>query len=103
MSDQQEKFESWCIVEVMGHGRYAGMVTEQQLGGGSFIRVDVPAVGDRPAFTKLLGHSSIFAITPCTEQTAHQAAKSFAVRPFAMFEAPMIGYRPPDDVYDEDF
>lgn len=55
----EAKFESWAIVEVMGHSRYAGFVHEQSIGGASFVRVDVPAVEGRPEFTKLLGQSSI--------------------------------------------
>jgi len=88
--DSEGKFNEWCIVEVMGHNRYAGRVTEQQIGGASFIRVDVPEIEGRPAFTKLLSPGSIFAITPCVEQTARVAAQGFRVRPFAMFELPML-------------
>jgi len=64
-------FECWAIVEVMGHRQFAGFVSEQAIGGSSFVRVDVPAVdadGEQlPAFTKLLGAGSIYAISPCTE------------------------------------
>jgi hypothetical protein len=34
----------WAIVELFGHQRIAGVITEQQLGGASFVRVDVPEV-----------------------------------------------------------
>lgn len=49
--------------------------------GHGFIRVDVPETtgpyGDqRPAFSKVLGPSSIYAITPCTEEVARAAAAS---------------------------
>ena len=87
---EDPKFESWCIVEVMGHHRFSGMVTEQQIGGASFIRVDVPKIEGRPGFTKLLAPSAIFASTPCTELTAREAAKHFHSRPFQMFELPML-------------
>lgn len=82
------KFEGWCVVEVMGHNRYAGYVTEQAIGGASFIRVDVPAVDGVPAFTKLLGGGSIFAITPCTEEIARQAAGRFGSRPLSILALP---------------
>ena len=78
---EQQKFESWAIVEVMGHKRLAGFVSEQAVGGASFIRVDVPECDGVGAFTQLLGASSIYAITPCTEEVAKRACASFRARP----------------------
>jgi hypothetical protein len=66
--DQATKFDEWAIVEVMGRQTFAGRVTEQIFGGTSFVRVDVPAVNGTPAFTKLIGAGSIYAITPTTEE-----------------------------------
>lgn len=82
----QGDFKSWAIVEVMGHSKYAGLVTDTTVAGAGMIRVDVPQSGDRPAFTKLLAPGSLFGITPCTEETARRAADSFRALPFAFFE-----------------
>lgn len=91
--DEEPAFREWAVVEVMGHQRFAGLVTEQTIGGASFIRVDVPAIGeDQPAFTKILGASSIFAITPCDEASARAIAESFRSRPVSQFILPA-----PDD------
>lgn len=94
MTDECARFEQWAIVEVMGHRRFAGFVTEAAIGGASFVRVDVPDVdcgGEMlPAFTKLLGAGSIYAISPCTEETARAFAASFAQRSFATYEAPRL-------------
>jgi hypothetical protein len=92
--DKDKPFESWAIVEVMGHKRLAGFVSEQAVGGASFIRVDVPeaevpSLYGRDAgtpeklagFTQLLGAASIYAITPCTEEVAKRAVASFRARP----------------------
>lgn len=76
MSDHPEKFEQHCIVEVMGHRRFAGLVTEQVIGGASFVRVDVPAVDGRAAFCKLIGAGSIYMITPVSEEVAQAAANA---------------------------
>ena len=83
MPQEPEKFNAWAICEVMGHQVYAGRVSEQTIAGAAFIRVDTPAIGDLPAFTKLLGAGSIFAITPCDEEVAMRAAASFQNRPFS--------------------
>lgn len=100
------KFEHWAIVEVMGHSRYAGFVTEQAIGGSSFTRVDVPEVEGFPAFTKLFGQGSIFCITPVGEQEARNAAANFRSRPVDVYyvqpraEPAAIGV---DDDEDDDY
>lgn len=88
MSETPEKFETWGLVEVMGHQRYAGLITEQTVGGAAFVRVDVPAFEDRPAFTKLLGSGSIFAITPTTEQVARGIAQRLQNPPIHVWDIP---------------
>ena len=100
----EKSFESWAIVEVMGHKRMAGFVSEQTVAGTAFVRVDVPeffGTGDRgeagqhyPAFTKLLGPSSIYAITPCTEETARAFATKLQERAFTKYEAPRLAALP---------
>lgn len=100
---EQKSFETWAIVEVMGRRQFAGFVTEQQIGGVSFIRVDVPEVpagrmngtygvskDTLPAFTKLLGAASIYAISPCTEETAKAFASRDQQRSFSNYEAPRL-------------
>lgn len=87
--EQAEKFDTWGIVEVMGHKRFAGRITEQQLAGAALVRVDVPAVstsngGEYNAFTKLIGVGSIYCITPTTEELAVKAARALAHEGAAM-------------------
>lgn len=101
MTGEAKTFESWAIVEVMGHRQFAGFVSEQAIGGASFVRVDVPAVdidGEQlPAFTKLLGAGSIYAISPCTEETARAFAAKSRQRSFSVYEAPRLA-APVEDI-----
>lgn len=87
-----EKFEQWCILEIMGHQRYAGLVTEQAIGGASFVRIDIPQVcvdgKTLPAFTKCFGAGSIYCITPVTEEIAHALAKSLRKEPMTVYDLP---------------
>jgi hypothetical protein len=97
---EPETFDCWAVVEVMGHQRYAGHVTEQAVGGCAFVRVDVPAVGDRLAFTKLLGQASIFAITPCSEEVARAAAADCYGKPIEIYSPTIsrqLGFEGNDD------
>ncbi|HEY0169427.1 MAG TPA: hypothetical protein VGB98_00120 [Pyrinomonadaceae bacterium] len=42
MDDTKKTFDCWCVLELFGHVRLAGHVTEASIGGCSFLRVDVP-------------------------------------------------------------
>lgn len=70
-----------CIVELFGHNQIAGRVSEQSVGGASFVRVDVPEVDGIAGFTKLYGASAIYAITPTDEATMIKAVKAFRTVP----------------------
>lgn len=101
--DEKKSFEQWAIVEVMGHARYAGLVTEQAIGGASFVRVDVPEVDDLPKFTKLFGSPAIFSITPVTREVAIEAVKRFAARPITVagFSQQRLDYYEPEDEFED--
>lgn len=112
---KQSQFDSWAIVEIMGHQRYAGYVTTQAFGGAVLFRVDVPelaadpertlptggwvdgnwkpagtvvAVDAVPGFTKLIGAGSIYAITPCTQEAAIAACQKMIDRPLRLVSVP---------------
>ena len=74
--DENTKFDCWAVVELFGHQRIAGRVTEQVIAGQGFIRVDVPAIGNIVAFTRLFGPGAIYSIIPTTEEMvlAHVSA-----------------------------
>lgn len=95
MTATVEKFEERAVVEIMGHKRFAGKVTEQAVGGASFVRIDVPEIslptGDvLPAFTKLFGAASIYCISPCTEETARLFSASIRAEGFSRYEVPKL-------------
>ncbi len=39
----EQTFEGWCILELMGHRKLAGLVAQQEIAGAAFLRIDVPA------------------------------------------------------------
>lgn len=84
-----ETFEEWALLELFGHQRLAGRVTEKQLGGASFVRVDVPQDDGKKGdwkLTKLYNPSAIYSITPVTEATARMVAKSIAAEPITRWD-----------------
>lgn len=100
----ETKLEQWAIVEIFGHQRIAGRVTEQTIGGCAFVRVDVPACDEIPghsaaqAFTKLYGQGAIYAITFVDEAAARMTARQLRIQPIdtwqlrqALQDLPTIG------------
>jgi hypothetical protein len=89
--EHRQEFDSWALVELMGHQRIAGRVTEAEIGGCKFIRVDVPAATfenvETQALTKYLGPSSVYAITPVTEETARALARQIEAAPLSIWDA----------------
>ena len=80
--------QMWAIVELMGHQRMAGEITEVTIAGHGFIRIDVPATSKAPAFTRMVSPSSIYAINPTTQDLARRAAEAFQPRPVQEWELP---------------
>ena len=39
-----DKIEMWGIIDLFGHQKVAGYISEAQIGGCAFVRVDVPEV-----------------------------------------------------------
>jgi hypothetical protein len=79
MPEQSPALDTWAVVEVMGHKKFSGRVSEHTMGSMALIRVDVPATdqaGGRvtPEYSKLIGPGSIYCITPCTEEIARAVA-----------------------------
>ena len=78
---EQEKFESWCLVEIMGHLKVAGKATTMNFGSTVMLKVDIPETKSQPEFSRMFGMSSIFSITPCDEKTARIHAESYRTSP----------------------
>jgi hypothetical protein len=86
--NQQQNLKSGPVLELFGHQRLAGMVTEAQLGGASFVRVDVPEDGKKKGWklTKMYNPSAIYSITPVTEETARLVARSVSGEPVTRWD-----------------
>jgi hypothetical protein len=83
---EKEQLKTWAIVEVMGHVEYAGYVTAESVAGAAMLRIDVPEVKERAAFTKYLATGALYGITPCTEETARARAAVIRAVPFQTYD-----------------
>jgi hypothetical protein len=88
MSDEN-KFDLWAVVELFGHQRIAGRVTEQVIAGQGFIRVDVPATGDQIGFTRMFGPGAIYSIIPTMQEIVTAFVRENIGAPIALY-TPML-------------
>lgn len=82
---ESQKFDLWCVVELMGHQQIAGKCTEQSIAGVNMLRVDVPETDKQPAFTKFYGGTAIYAINPVDEDTAIAKIGSLNISPIQVW------------------
>jgi hypothetical protein len=74
---EPEQLKSWALVELFGHQRIVGYLSQQTFGTGVMFRVDVPDLLKdgkkvRDGFTRYFGLPAIYSITPCTETMVRQ-------------------------------
>lgn len=78
-------FDTYALVELFGHQKIAGRVTEQVIAGQGFVRVDVPETSRAGSFTRLFGPGAIYSITPISEELVKQAAERIYVEPVTVY------------------
>ncbi len=79
------KFEDWAILELMGHRRLAGYVTEQEIAGASFLRLDVHTA-DSIVATQFYSPASVYCLTPTTEDIARALGERSQPQPVQRYE-----------------
>lgn len=106
MTTQPPAFLTYAIVELFGHSRIAGRVTEQVIAGQGFVRVDVPILPEdkyhqaQDGFSRLYGPGAIYSITPVSREIAIAAAQSMHVEPVNVY---LTLPRPSEDDIESDW
>lgn len=90
MDTEKTAFKEWCLVELFGHQKIVGQVSEATLAGGAFLRVDVPAFNKSPAFTRYYGPGAIYSINPVSEEVARGLMDRYRNEPVSRFELPQL-------------
>ena len=91
-------FAEWVILELLGHRRLAGYLTEQQIAGTLFLRLEIPGAGGQPDITQLYSPGSVYAITPTTDDIARRVASRSWPAPVQRWELPPAPGERPEDV-----
>lgn len=76
----------WAVVELMGHVRLAGRLTETEKFGAKMGRLDIPQ-GDG-FVTQLFGGNSVYRITIVTEEVARHVCKQISPAPISPWDFP---------------
>ena len=81
MTQTKEPFEMWALVELMGHQRVVGKITEQSIAGAAMLRVDIPGEDGHPRHTRFYSSAAIYAINPMGEAEAKAMAAQMSQEP----------------------
>jgi hypothetical protein len=81
-----EQFKTWALVELLGHTRMAGLVSEQNIAGGAMLRIDVPETENNIAFSRIVSVNAIYAINPITEESAKIIAANHSFKPIEAWD-----------------
>jgi len=65
-----EPAPSWAVVEIFGHRRHVGLVSEVEQYGAKMLRIDVPAADGSIEATLFYGGAAIFSVVPVTAEFA---------------------------------
>lgn len=81
--------DQWCVLELMGHVRTAGRVSEEEHFGAKVGRIDIPQA-DGSFATQLFGGGSIYRLTYVDEAAARAVALASAQAPIHAWEMPKM-------------
>ena len=105
MNETDKKFEAWGLLELFGHQRIAGKLSEETIGGCHFIRIDVPelpaAESDNyrparqatPAYTRYFTNGAIYSMTPTSEAVARAMAANLRAEPVHAYDLPRLTHQ----------
>ena len=92
-SNPVEVPDTWAVVELMGHVKLAGRLTEEEKFGAKMGRLDIPnpdqsETSSGPFITRYFGGSSVYSITFVSEAVARQVAKGTSPEPVHSWDFP---------------
>jgi len=89
-----DPYAGWAIVELLGRRRLAGYVTEEEHFGTAMLRLDVHGLD--AVVTQLYGGSSVYCLTPTTEDIARKLGERLRPAPVTPYELEPPRPRQPD-------
>lgn len=88
MNENNTNDKFWAIVELFGHTVLSGEVSKCEIG--DFVQINIPEVGDVPAWSKMVNPKAIYAITPTTEEVARAKAETIKAMPINRWDTEQL-------------
>lgn len=82
MSDRVDL--GWCVVEMLGHRVTCGFVSEVEIAGAGFLRVDLWSEEGTPKTTQFVSPQSVYCLTPTTEEAVRERMRPRPVHRYAL-------------------
>lgn len=121
MSEQNSEFSGWAKVEMLGRNVEVGFVSTRYFGNVALFQIDVPGVDEReetlerpeyvddvwtpagsvvkreaiPSRTSMIGPSTIYRMTPCSEEVAKKSLAERRPRAIAVVRLAACGMQLP--------
>lgn len=83
-----QPFQEWLLLELFGHKKVAGLVTEKEIAGHAFLQVTIPPTADQPEYTRFYAPSAVYGMAPVTEDTARALAERYSEPPVTPYMLP---------------
>lgn len=93
--------EMWAVVELMGHVKMAGRVTEEEHFGTKLGRIDIPSRDGDGYVTQWFSGASIYRVTPVTEDVARAFSVTNVPQPVHRWELALPAGETTEDWDDE--
>jgi hypothetical protein len=92
-------------LELLGHRRLVGLVSECEIAGNGFLRIDVMDTEGKFTVTQYYSPSSVYCLTPTTEAAVHAEVEMRkarpALNPYGSDDFPDLGSPDDEDENDE--
>lgn len=83
------QFDGWAVIEFLGHRKRAGKVRTAEIGGTAVFIVETPAEDQESGFVaEVYAASSLYCLTPCSEQVARISARHINPEPISRYDLP---------------
>ena len=94
-NEDRPDFTEWVILEIMGHKKVAGLLSEAIIAGSPFLRIDIPGDDNEFRATQYYRPDAVYCISPVEEEVARRLGRRLVEidPPVRRYELPPVEER----------